>query len=802
MSLGALDAAVSGLRIAQQQMNTISNNVANVGTPGYTRKILPQSSKAVEGNTVGVSSDPVVRNVDLNLTRDLWTQISGASSFDVKKAYLDRVVQFHGPPDRELSVAAAISRLHDAFAALSDAPADAFQLAATLDKAVDTASKINDFSRLITTLRNDAQTEMDTAVRRANSLLERIADGNNQIEAGTRTGRSVAALQDNRDEAVKELAGLMDISFFVRGDGVMVIQTAAQSVELVSDTAKVLIFDYRPVSAQSYYPESVQGIYVGESDPDPNAVDITEPALGGKLGGLIELRDTTFPKQMAQLDELAHKMALRMQAQGLTLFTDGAGVVPLDTAPDPTTLPDPTPVTYVGFSNVMRVNQAIINDPTLLQKGTYGAAMPSGSNEVIRRVLQFGFGEVDHQEAIGDLDLRVAALAAPNNTLQNFLGLYSTNTITGTRNLASFLSAADLVTASNNQLGNGSDVVRLTFDDPDLPPAAFSIDIDLSAVADGGGNFVQDLIAHITGTLIPALTAPQQAAIISMNVQFSEGSNGQLVISSRGDVTLDPTVASGMGESGLAILGFSADTYEATDPYFDISVGNNPPTRITIGPADDEIDLMAQLDAVPGLAYDDISTNGDGFLRLRPGNDYDSPDFGGDMTIISGPFTAAGAGANTVIGAGTVPDGTNVVSALFSSFSTGPLQNRSPVVDVDYASQTDASLAPPIPTLAFRTSLLGTGTNTETLIVGATSIADYAQKLVNENTQEQIRAEGRFKDSKSLKDALQRQMTDGSGVNLDEELAHLIIVQTAYNAAARMLGAINSIFQELMNAVR
>ena len=73
------------------------------------------------------------------------------------------------------------------------------------------------------------------------------------------------------------------------------------------------------------------------SDPttDP-AVDITALMPGGKLGGLLELRDEIFPKQTAQLDELAHKLAYRFDQQGLRLFTDASGNVPADTAPDPT----------------------------------------------------------------------------------------------------------------------------------------------------------------------------------------------------------------------------------------------------------------------------------------------------------------------------------------------------------------------------------------------------------------------------------------------------------------------------------
>jgi flagellar hook-associated protein 1 len=50
MSLTALNAALTGLRIAQQQIGVISNNVANVGTPGYTRKILPQQAQVIEGH--------------------------------------------------------------------------------------------------------------------------------------------------------------------------------------------------------------------------------------------------------------------------------------------------------------------------------------------------------------------------------------------------------------------------------------------------------------------------------------------------------------------------------------------------------------------------------------------------------------------------------------------------------------------------------------------------------------------------------------------------------------------------------
>lgn len=47
MSFTALNAALSGLRVAQQQLSVISNNVSNASTPGYTRKILPQTTQVI-----------------------------------------------------------------------------------------------------------------------------------------------------------------------------------------------------------------------------------------------------------------------------------------------------------------------------------------------------------------------------------------------------------------------------------------------------------------------------------------------------------------------------------------------------------------------------------------------------------------------------------------------------------------------------------------------------------------------------------------------------------------------------------
>ncbi|HEY8191616.1 MAG TPA: flagellar hook-associated protein FlgK, partial [Alphaproteobacteria bacterium] len=468
MGLSGLDSALSGLRVAQQQLDIISNNVANVSTDGYTRKILPQTTIAVDGKAVGARGGAILRNVDLNLERDYWTQVSNVTFNDVQATYLNKIQQFHGSPELEISVAAEVAQLKDQFAALADSPEDGFLQRLAVDQAGVVANKINDLSNLITEMRNDAQDEMAVSVGTVNQKLAQIAELNHQIKFNKAVGKTTAALEDQRDLAVKSLSEEMEVSFFVRGDGVMVVQTA-HGVQLADERAEQVFFSKSAIGPTSAYPNSANGIYVG-GDPavNPVAIEITQSGLNGRLGSLIDLRDNVLPTQQALTDELAHKLALRFDAQGLRLFTDGSGDIPLDTAPDPSTNP-PTAVPYVGFAAEIQVNPTVRADNSLVQQGTVPTDLPvqDGSNEVIRRVVQFVFGDVNYQEAVGSVNLLASGAG---QTLQDWLGIFSQNQITGTTSMEGYSSTAALIAAGGTvfqpSVGPINDTFRLTFDEP------------------------------------------------------------------------------------------------------------------------------------------------------------------------------------------------------------------------------------------------------------------------------------------------------------------------------------------------
>jgi flagellar hook-associated protein 1 FlgK len=812
MSFQALNSALSGLRVAQQQMSVISNNVANVGTSGYTRKVLPQSSQIIRstGELIGVSAENVIRNVDLSLQRDLWTQVSAVSNNDTKINYLSSIESFHGTTDQEMSIAAEISDLRDSFSALADDPDDTYALRATLEQSKVVAEKINNLSDLITNLRNDTQDDMEGSIQEISKLLEQIANVNRQVKDSGNLNRSTADLQDVRDESIKKLTEQLDITYFKRGDGVIVIQTKG-GVKLADETVEDIHFDPSVISATSYYPDSAEGIYVG-GDPatTPGAINITSSSLGGKLGALIELRDEILPTYQAQNDELAHKMATRFEAQGLRLFTNSAGSIPADTAPTPST----TAVEYVGFGGEIQVNPLVLSDVTLLQQGTFTSdvTIPTGSNEVIRRVLDYTFGDVDYEVASGDIDVRVAGAASD---LQEWLGLFSTNRVAAGINLASYPEISDASTSTNDlmqELGSyfttypNNDRFQITFEEARTGLGPTTVTIDLS---DADTNFpiagaVTDALDQIISEINAQITAAGVDADLAASATRNE--NGQLVINSRGNITLNASgFTNAMGSSAFSALGFSEDTYVTEDPYFDISVGNADPVRIEIEPGEDESDLLAKLEydsaagtGIPGLYADIDGTTG--YLTLAPGIDDSNGgrSYGSDISIVAGPFDTSSP-INATLAA--LPDSVNIVSALFGSYSVSgtTTTDLAAVSDVSYSSEVSNGSGTYVD---FRSQYLGANASLSTSMGTVDNLIDYAQKMVSLQVQDLTLAQSEYDDDVVLQELLTKQNLDSSTVNLDEELSNLIIVQTAYSASARAMSAADEMLSEFLDSFR
>ena len=158
----------------------------------------------------------------------------------------------------------------------------------------------------------------------------------------------VGDLQDKRDLALATISELMDVDSFIRATGEMVVFTTDGTV-LVDSAAATLVHD--PASSLGptvSYPGGIGGI-------DVNGADITSSINGGKIAGLIEVRDTLLPDLQAEIDLLSETLRDVINE----LHNQGSGLQPANSLTGTRSFADPTTDT-ISFTSDVRI--AVVDD--------------------------------------------------------------------------------------------------------------------------------------------------------------------------------------------------------------------------------------------------------------------------------------------------------------------------------------------------------------------------------------------------------------------------------------------------------
>lgn len=298
--LSGLQTTLSGMKTAQAQLDIISRNVANVDTPGYTRKSAQQRNVVLAGYNSGVQLGDVKRNVNQGLLRSYLSSNSLTTNLSVQNEYLSKTETLLGTPEGNNSLAANVSDLQKYMNSFSADVTSASNRYSLLTSAQTMTSRLNYVSEEIQKSRGDADMEIKGNVEKINKCLDTLDQLNDSIVKYTVLGyEGVADLEDQRDQSLRELSGYLDISYFKRENGEMVIQTTGGVTLLDRDPHKLshsAIAQAGPTT--SYAGGSISGIFV-------DGQDITKQIKNGELKGLIEIRDVTLPSLQSQLDELA-----------------------------------------------------------------------------------------------------------------------------------------------------------------------------------------------------------------------------------------------------------------------------------------------------------------------------------------------------------------------------------------------------------------------------------------------------------------------------------------------------------------
>jgi flagellar hook-associated protein 1 FlgK len=408
MGLGsALSIASGGLANINAQLALVSQNVANAGTPAYAVETGSQQEITANGVGMGVHTGPATRQINLALQASVIQQNATVSGLTTTQTALQAIDIVLGTPGQGSDLGSLLGVVQNQFSALLTNPSSQAQQSAVVSAASTLATGINSLSSAYTAQRQAAQDDLGSAVTTLNKTLAAIGQLSNQIIAMQPTGLSTADLENQRDAAVQTLSGLIDIKTIAQPNGDLSVFTPTGLSLPTRGTSNPFSIDSATALPGAYYGQpngKLSGIMEGAANVAgvmTGGTDVTSAMTGGQIGADVTLRDTTLPTDQAELDEFSYGMSSRFSAQGLDLFTDPSGTVPVRTGSNT----PPSQLGYVGYSATIQANPAIIANPSLVRDGTPGngggftpndPTNPTGGGagytELISNVLNYTFG--------------------------------------------------------------------------------------------------------------------------------------------------------------------------------------------------------------------------------------------------------------------------------------------------------------------------------------------------------------------------------------------------------------------------
>jgi len=299
----ALRTAQSGLLTNQSALDTVANNVANVNTENYSRKKVNMEARVLSGNGAGVQIGEVTRVINEGLLKNLRTESGSFHRYDAQVHYYERMQEMFGSPGDNASLSHMISEFSQAVESLALDPDKSINQSELVRRARDMTDELQEMSTTIQDLRLQADNGIADAVTEINRLSASLGDLNDKIVRYSSSGRDVSDLKDQRDDQIDQLAELIDIRYFYRSDGDVVIFSSAGRTLVDNVPATLSHTGASSVNPTTTHAEGdLDGLYIGTKI---SGNDITNDVTSGKVKGFIELRDSILPNLQSQIDELS-----------------------------------------------------------------------------------------------------------------------------------------------------------------------------------------------------------------------------------------------------------------------------------------------------------------------------------------------------------------------------------------------------------------------------------------------------------------------------------------------------------------
>lgn len=307
MSIDAiLRNAVSSLQAQQAALRVVSENVANVNTPGYARRVPQLQSSVLAGIGSGVEVGEVRRITDRFLESELLSAAGYSGFYGVQSELHDRLQSALGEPSSDANLIGRIAQALSSIGALALAPGEAPGRIAAIEDLQILGEEIDRVARELESLRGEADRRVADDVSTLDQALEQAHELNRLIVRQQVLGADTGALEEQRAQALQKIAAIVDIRAVEQDDGAVHIFTRS-GMTLLDASRREIQYSGGGQADSSTAFGAITAHRVDNATGAVAAVgEELYPALRtGSLKGAIDMRDKELPELAQSLGEFA-----------------------------------------------------------------------------------------------------------------------------------------------------------------------------------------------------------------------------------------------------------------------------------------------------------------------------------------------------------------------------------------------------------------------------------------------------------------------------------------------------------------
>jgi flagellar hook-associated protein 1 FlgK len=294
MSLSSITGtAASGMVAAQLGLNTVSDNVANLNTPGYVDKIVQLNGQAIAGVGSGVSASGVVLAANQFLQNASLSASASSAKADVVSNMLTQAQSFFGDPSSATGYFNLLNQVSTDFTAASNDPASSLSGIQVINDVNQFLNQSQNISASLNGLTGQADSQIDADVTQANQLLSQIAGLNQNIADATTAGADATNSQETQTELISKLGLLLDVKATPNATGGVTLTTQG-GVPLITQAGAAKL---------AYKPSATAASQLTVTEPGGAQQPSNVQLASGEIQGLLSLRNSQIPDVQAQLSE-------------------------------------------------------------------------------------------------------------------------------------------------------------------------------------------------------------------------------------------------------------------------------------------------------------------------------------------------------------------------------------------------------------------------------------------------------------------------------------------------------------------